>query len=88
MNCRGSGGSWSELPWVCWGVLVFGCVVGGVGAGGGVFGSRVLGVRAGGWLDGVYVLVGCGDEGAGGPGGGYSDGGFAGVAGDDAGYVP
>ena len=39
-------------------------------------------------LEGVDLLVGGRDEGGGGPGGRYSEGGSSAVACDDAGYVP
>ena len=53
---------------------------------GGVEVSGVCG--CGGGLDGVDLLVGGCDEGGGGPGGWYSEGGLSAVAGDDAWYVP
>ena len=46
------------------------------------------GVWGGGCSDGVDVLVGGCDEGGGGPGGRYSEGGLSAVAGDDPWYVP
>ena len=54
----------------------------------GVVGSGLGWCGGGGCSDGVDVLVGGRDEGGGGPGGRYSEGGSSAVACDDAGYVP
>ena len=56
-------------------------------------GSGRVGVRGVCWgfgsgLEGLDLLVGGCDEGGGGPGDRYSEGGLSAVAGDDAWYVP